>query len=51
MAYVVLLTQFLAQRGAHDVAADARGGAEVSLSRLASRAGDAFISHSVSTEF
>jgi hypothetical protein len=43
LAYVVLLTQFLAERGAHDVAADARRGTEVRLSRLASRAGDAYI--------
>jgi hypothetical protein len=37
-AYVVLLTELLAQRCAHDVAADARRGAEVSLPRLASGA-------------
>lgn len=41
MTYVVLLSQLLAERRAHDNAADARGGAEVRLSRLASGAGNA----------
>lgn len=37
IAYVVLLTELLAERGAHDLAADARRRAEVRLARLASR--------------
>jgi hypothetical protein len=48
VAYVVLLTQLLAQRGAHDVAANAGGGVEVSLSRLASGGGDTWETEHVS---
>lgn len=40
LTYVVLLTELLGERGRHDVAADRRGSTEVSLSRLASGAGD-----------
>lgn len=36
-AYVVLLTELLAEGGAHDVAANARRSAEVRLARLAPR--------------
>lgn len=39
--YVVLLAELLGQGRAHDVAANRRRGREVSLSRLASRAGGA----------
>lgn len=39
--YVVLLTELLRQRGAHDVAADAGRGREVSLPRLAPGGGNA----------
>ena len=46
--YVVLLTQLLAQGSAHDDAADAGGGAEVRLPRLAPGAGNAWIHHRIS---
>jgi hypothetical protein len=35
--YVVFLTELLAERGAHDAAADARGSGKVRLARLAPR--------------
>ena len=35
--YVVLLTELLAEGGAHDVSPNARGGLEVSLAGLAPR--------------
>ena len=38
--YIVLLTELLAQRGAHDDAALAGGSAEVRLARLPARRGD-----------
>ena len=41
LAYVVLLTELLGQRSAHDVAADAGRGREVSLPRLAPGGGNA----------
>lgn len=45
--YVVLLTQLLAERGAHDVAADARGGLEVRLAGLAPRRVEGCGNHSI----
>lgn len=42
-SYVVLLTELLGERGAHDVAARVGRGGEVSLSRLSSRRGDSCI--------
>lgn len=41
-AYIVLLTEFLAQRSAHDDTALAGGSAEVRLARLSARRGDSW---------
>lgn len=47
-AYIVLLTEFLAQRSAHDDTALAGGSTEVRLARLPARRGDCYHGHIVS---